>query len=151
MTHKSFVQGARGFNEKLAFYGKRIVELQASLALFNDPARPQLPAMDSEEDGPVIGPTTTYTALEGLENITTEAKAQSIPEAELSKLARSYGLNKVVRWLPLNTTNLGRSGIEGVHAVTLYAIIGALALQKGGLVATTVVQERILRPLGMRP
>lgn len=31
----------------------------------------------------------------------------------------------------------------------MYAIVGAVALQKGGEVATNVVRERILGPLGL--
>ncbi len=41
------------------------------------------------------------------------------------------------------------SGIEVVLNQTLYAIVGATALQKGGKVASRVVRERILSPLGV--
>lgn len=34
-------------------------------------------------------------------------------------------------------------------ATSLYAIIGAIALQKGGDVATRVARERVLKPLGI--
>jgi large subunit ribosomal protein L15 len=41
------------------------------------------------------------------------------------------------------------SGLEAVLTQTLYAIVGALALEKGGEVANKVVRERILTPLGV--
>jgi large subunit ribosomal protein L15 len=41
------------------------------------------------------------------------------------------------------------SGIESVVVEALYAIVGAVALSKGGKVAATVVREKILQPLGL--
>jgi large subunit ribosomal protein L15 len=41
------------------------------------------------------------------------------------------------------------SGIKLILAHTMYAIIGAIALQKGGDVAARVARERILKPLGI--
>ena len=38
ITHKSFDHGRRGFNDRLAFLGKRIVDLQCSLGLLSMPA-----------------------------------------------------------------------------------------------------------------
>ena len=46
-------------------------------------------------------------------------------------------------------TNLLGSGLTVVISQALYAIIGAVALQKGGDVANTVVRERMLNPLGL--
>lgn len=45
--------------------------------------------------------------------------------------------------------DLDASGIDVVLATSLYAIIGAIALQKGGAVASRVARERILKPLGI--
>ncbi len=46
--------------------------------------------------------------------------------------------------------NLRNSGWPVVASQALYAIVGAIALQKGGEVANNVVQERILSPLGLQ-
>lgn len=46
--------------------------------------------------------------------------------------------------------DLRASGVELVLANTLYAIIGAVSLEKGGLVATQMARERILEPLGIK-
>ena len=45
--------------------------------------------------------------------------------------------------------NLKGSGLPVVAAQTLYAIVGAVALQRGGVVADNVVRERLLAPLGL--
>lgn len=44
--------------------------------------------------------------------------------------------------------NLQNSGIETVLMTSLYAIVGAIALERGGEVANKIVQEKILAPLG---
>jgi large subunit ribosomal protein L15 len=44
--------------------------------------------------------------------------------------------------------DLQGSGIESVLMTSLYAIIGAVALEQGGEVANKVVQDKILAPLG---
>ena len=44
---------------------------------------------------------------------------------------------------------LESSGIEAVLTTTMYAIIGAVALQRGGEVAAEVAREKVLKPLGV--
>jgi hypothetical protein len=46
------------------------------------------------------------------------------------------------------TENLLGSGLESVSSTTLYAIIGAIALERGGEVANKITQDKILTPLG---
>jgi dsRNA-specific ribonuclease len=51
------------------------------------------------------------------------------------------------------TSDLGRSGQDVLAVECLYAIVGALALQKGGKIAGDFIKERILtykRPPGSR-
>lgn len=45
--------------------------------------------------------------------------------------------------------DLNASGLELILAHTTYAIIGAIALQKGGTVAARVAREKVLKPLGI--
>ncbi len=45
--------------------------------------------------------------------------------------------------------DLNASGIEAVLTSALYAIIGAIALQKGGDVAAIVAREKVLKPIGL--
>jgi large subunit ribosomal protein L15 len=40
------------------------------------------------------------------------------------------------------------SGLDAVLTTSLYAIVGAIALERGGEVANKVTQDKILAPLG---
>ncbi|KAL1981910.1 hypothetical protein VTN96DRAFT_2039 [Rasamsonia emersonii] len=146
VTHKSFDQGRRGFNDRLAFLGKRIVQLQASLALVQDAGNF---ARKVPEDPHGRQPF-THPALDGLNNLSSNTKGFLTSKIKLSELAQKYDLQKVVRWCPRMPNDLRASGIDVVLAHTMYAIIGAIALEKGGLVANKVAQERILAPLGLK-
>jgi dsRNA-specific ribonuclease len=44
--------------------------------------------------------------------------------------------------------NLHGSGLDAVLSTTLYAIVGAIALERGGEVANKITQDKILKPLG---
>lgn len=141
VTHKSFDHGRRGFNDRLAFLGKRIIDLQTSLALLNAPVSPTSTSSPSRNADP---------AHAGLANITQSSKFQTLDSTRLAKLALSYGMDRVVRWKPRKSENLQSSGIDVVLAHAVYSIIGALALQRGGEVATRTARERVLQPLGLR-
>lgn len=54
-----------------------------------------------------------------------------------------YGVDNAIQM-----TNLQSSGLPIVMTQALYAIVGAVALQRGGEVANDVVREKILNPLG---
>jgi len=58
-------------------------------------------------------------------------------------------MNRVIRWKPKKADNLRGSGIESVLAQTMYAIVGAIALERGGETAVRVVRERVLTPMGL--
>lgn len=45
---------------------------------------------------------------------------------------------------------MGSSGQDVVLAQTVYAVVGAVALRKGGDVAGRVARERVLGPLGLK-
>ncbi|KAI5365173.1 Putative 54S ribosomal protein L15 [Septoria linicola] len=142
-THKSHEHGAQGFNDRLAYLGKRILDLQTSLALLSAPSPTSSPPGPASE-------VFQHTALENLENISQFNKASTLHKSRLSALASQYGLDRVVRWKPRNAENLKQSGIDAVMAQTIYAIIGALAMQRGGEVAAKTARERVLAPLGLR-
>ncbi len=46
--------------------------------------------------------------------------------------------------------NLAASGLDLICAQTICAIVGAVALQKGGEVANTVARTRVLSPMGIQ-
>lgn len=123
VTHKSFDQGRRGFNERLAWLGKcprlpslsepgkrltcsrrtsgkRMVYLQTSFALLNAPPPPPVETarkrVDSYGRRPFLNP-----ALYGIEDVSHYSKEQLLDERRLSQIAQSrYGLADVVRWKP---------------------------------------------------
>lgn len=115
----------------------------------------------------------SHPALEGLENLNNSTKLLVTSKLNLSQLAQKYQLDKVLRWSPRKVSyklqyalifiafcwrlisnfqpfSLTNSGIDLVLAHSLYAIVGAIALEKGGDVANKVAQNRILEPLGVR-
>lgn len=91
-----------------------------------------------------------HPTLIGLESLTPFARATVLERTRIAKLAQSYGLDGVMRWKPRNSERMQESGIDTVLAHTLYSIIGALSLQKGGEFTGKVVRQRILAPLGLR-
>ncbi|KAF2403115.1 hypothetical protein EJ06DRAFT_489936 [Trichodelitschia bisporula] len=145
VTHKSFDQGRRGFNDRLSYLGRRIVELQTSLALLAPGAESvELGAPDAHGRRPYAHP-----ALAPLEHLSQGAKRRVLDKTRLAQLGDTYGVTGVMRWRPKKAENLRGSGQEVVVTQTIYAIIGALALEQGGGVANRVVQEKILAPLGV--
>ncbi|TKA29532.1 hypothetical protein B0A50_03545 [Salinomyces thailandicus] len=132
ITHKSFDHGRQGFNDRLAFLGKRILDLQTSLALLRHPPSPANPTT-ATPPAPTLPPTYLH-----------------LSPPRIAALAQTYGLDKVVRWKPKKAVNLKGSGLETVLAHTVCSVIGALALQRGGEVAARVVRERVLGPLGVK-
>lgn len=119
-----------------------MIDVQTSMALLNAPSAPGMRPPSSH--------VYEHPALEGLENLTVFAKRNVLDPNRLAKLATSYGINQVVRWKPKKSDNLAGSGENTVLAQTMYSIIGALALQRGGEVAARTVRDRILQPLGLR-
>lgn len=117
VTHKSYDQGRRGFNDRLAFVGwcipflfcvwiwrhgtngsagKRIVQLQTSLALVQNPANSAGPvAEDPHGRQPFAHP-----ALEGLDSLSDSMKVLLTGKTKLAQLAQKYDMQSVLRWSP---------------------------------------------------
>jgi len=87
--------------------------------------------------------------LQTLDNLSDQAKAEAVNKQRLARLADRYGMDKVIRWKPKKADNLQGSGIDSVLAQTMYAIVGAIALERGGETAVKVVRERMLTPMGL--
>lgn len=142
VTHKSFDHARRGFNDKLAFLGKRLCDVQCSLALIEQPSQVQPYTKKPKHY--------RHPAMRGVDNVSEFAKNKTLDKERLASLARQYGLDAVVRWKPRNVDNLSSSGVDVVLAHTLYSIVGAVAMEKGGDFANKIVRERILNPLGLK-
>ncbi|KAK2748989.1 hypothetical protein FQN57_007272 [Myotisia sp. PD_48] len=140
ITHKSFDQGRRGFNDRMAFHGKQIILLQASLALIQStPAHSASISPDSHG---------TPSPLQGIEILSRPTRTMLTSRQAFATLARKYGLVDILRWVPRKRDDLTESGIDTVLTQAMYAVIGAIAFQNGGRVANEITRERILKPLG---
>ncbi|KAI9802351.1 MAG: hypothetical protein M1833_001857 [Piccolia ochrophora] len=140
MTHKSFDHGRRGFNDRLAYLGHRILRLQTTLALLDTPPTPT--PEDPYDRTPVTDP-----ALRGLENLSDDVVAAVLDKKRVAGVASRSGIGEVLRWTPHKPYDLHASGISNVLAEALFAVVGAVSLQKGGEVAAKVARERILNYL----
>ncbi|KAL8754081.1 MAG: hypothetical protein Q9199_004579 [Rusavskia elegans] len=146
VTHKSFDHGRRGFNDRLAYLGRRIVELQASLHMLAASTTTPEPIRPDELGREAF----KHPALEGLAGLTQTRKQAVLDKKRTAQLADKYGLVSVMRWKPKLPGNFEGSGIDVILTQALYAIVGAISLQKGGEVANRIARERILAPLGLR-
>lgn len=100
VTHKSFDHGRRGYNERLAFMGRRMMELQTSLALLDrgvggEKQREHLKRKDAYGRYPELDH-----ALDGVGNISIYQKEQVLDEKRLAQLGERVGLLEAVRWKP---------------------------------------------------
>jgi hypothetical protein len=79
--------------------GKRIVELQTSLAILTAEASSSLPTAKKDSYGrtPYQHP-----ALEGVEQLTEKSMSTVLDINRMASLADGYGLNRVLRWKPKN-------------------------------------------------
>lgn len=76
--------------------GKRIVQLQASLALVQSPSTAaNAAAPDAHGRVPF-----THPALDGLNNLSQGMKDFLISKTQMAELAQKYELQKVLRWSP---------------------------------------------------
>jgi len=154
ITHKSFDQGRRGFNDRLAFFGRRILELQASLALIHAPVRTPIEPKQHEQMEPKqheqdVRKLFEHEALEGLRNLNDTPLSSVLNIRRMSDFSSSVGITDVTQWKPRYPDNLPASGLDVVMTASLYAIIGAVSLHRGGDVAIRVARERVLKPMGI--
>ena len=142
--------------------GRRILNLQTNLELLHSSTATKTQSLPNPSDDRVPF---THPALEGLANLSDVPIGEVLTKTRLAGLATSFGMREIIRWTPKDVriavwtfngdTNdeqvnqLNASGIELILAHTMYAIIGAIALQKGGDVAARVAREKVLKPLGI--
>ncbi|KAI0471790.1 ribonuclease-III-like-domain-containing protein [Xylariaceae sp. FL0804] len=144
VTHKSFDQGRRGFNDRLAFLGRQISALEATDSILTSPSKTAelVPDEFADRRQPFEDP-----ALRSLENLVSEQPYRVFALPKLTRLAMETGLTEVVRWKPRMPENIKGSGLDPVMAGAVYAIVGAITLQSGAKTAGRIVRERILRKL----
>jgi len=143
VTHKSFDQGKRGFNERLSLLGRRLVEAETSIALLTDSSSKVAPI---EVDGYGRRPF-SHPQLKGVEHLVHKPLSAILTTWSLFNLADKYGIPRVLRWKPKNALDPEASGLQTITVQSLYAIVGALALERGGIEAKFFIHDRILKPL----
>ncbi|ATY61123.1 RNase III domain [Cordyceps militaris] len=139
VTHKSFDQGRRGFNDRLALVGRMALDVEAVKGIVSKPADPKAQQTDEFNRQPFEHP-----KLTPVDNLNLHDARESVGKERLAALARSVGLDSTVRWKPRVVDNLESSGVEVVLTGAIMAIVGAVTLQHGGAVATQIIRERIL-------
>lgn len=148
VTHKSFDHGRRGFNDRLAFLGKRILELQTSLALLSTgKGSKDLPGYKD----PLGRAPFQHPALDGAEALLGTATGFFLHHKQLSALSATYGIPEMVRWWPKRPDKLTASGCDMVYTQAVLAILGGIALEQGGAMANRIAKERVLVPMGLKP
>jgi large subunit ribosomal protein L15 len=122
VTHKSFDQGRRGYNDRLAFLGmagsflckkrrsdanlrpgKRIVDLQTSLALLNRTDGTFVDPPDEFEREPFRHP-----GVDLLPRLSDQTKGDFVSLPRIASMAHNLGLTQVVRWKPRKVSHYHR-------------------------------------------
>jgi len=144
VTHKSFDQGRRGFNDRLAFLGRQICTYESTQSILTSPARTVEPEADPYAH---LRTPFEHPELRSLDNLTLNQPSDNFTFEKLAALAVDTGLADVVRWKPRMPENIQGSGFAVVISGAVYALVGAVALQHGGKVASRIVRERIIKKL----
>ncbi|KAK3905490.1 ribonuclease-III-like-domain-containing protein [Staphylotrichum tortipilum] len=144
VTHKSFDQGRRGFNTRLAYFGRLILSLETTRHIMVTPG----PAQDAPIRDRLGREPFQHSALANVDKLNTRQPQDVASKDKLAKLAIDVGLAEVIRWKPRMPENLEGSGLTVILNTSLLAIIGAISLQHGAEAAQQVVREKILRRVG---
>ncbi|KAL7795284.1 ribonuclease-III-like domain-containing protein [Trichoderma ceciliae] len=139
VTHKSFDQGRRGFNDRLALLGRLTMVMEATKEIVSKGPLEGSILPDQFDRAPLEDE-----QLLSVDNLNVMGPRDIIGKDKLYQLASNVGLLDVVRWKPRLPQRLEASGVEVVLNSALMAIIGAITLQHGSAVATRVVRERVL-------
>ncbi|KAH6988030.1 ribonuclease-III-like-domain-containing protein [Ilyonectria sp. MPI-CAGE-AT-0026] len=139
VTHKSFDQGRRGFNDRLALVGRMALIMETTKQIVAKDAIPGAKVADEFNRQPF-----THPQLDSIDNLTMEGPRDIVGKEKLYDLAIEVGLIDVVRWKPRLVRKLKASGVEVVLNSAILAILGAITLQHGSVVAAQVIRERIL-------
>ncbi|KFG78688.1 hypothetical protein MANI_002019 [Metarhizium anisopliae] len=142
VTHKSFDQGRRGFNDKLALLGRLTLVMEATKEIVSKAPLPGSRQTDEFDRVPF-----EHEQLASVDNLSVEEPRDVVSKEKLFALASDAGILDVLRWKPRLPKSLESSGVEVVVNSAVLAIVGAITLQHGSVVASKVVRERILARL----
>ncbi len=103
VTHKSFDNGRRGFNTRLAFYGRMILALEATKAVMAMPASNQAvhDALSKANSSDRYGRTPfTNPTLDQVDRLDSLRPHMIVHPKKMLRLADEVGLTEAVRWTP---------------------------------------------------
>ncbi|KAG6355975.1 hypothetical protein INS49_015360 [Diaporthe citri] len=140
VTHKSFDFGRRGFNTRLAYYGRQIIVLEAMNEIMTSPR-----VADEYLGDPWKRKHYESPALQNVDKLSMTRPQDMVSVSGLASVGLNNRLNEVMRWKPRNPDNLKGSGIETVLATSIFAIIGAVSLQHGAEAASKLAREKVIR------
>lgn len=156
-THKSFNHGKSGYNEKLAFLGRRVLELRLSQYLLSRPssgpataastsstsndertgAREGGAGVDVDSDGTIDGRDVSVLKAGRVGDLTTTER--------LGHLAMTLpGFTSALRWKPRDETDRLGSGEVVVAGKSLMALVGAIELHAGAAECRSFVQRVVI-------
>ncbi|PNP79570.1 hypothetical protein FNYG_07186 [Fusarium nygamai] len=142
VTHKSFDQGRRGFNDRLALLGRMTLVMETTKTIVAQGPIGTPTFDDGFDRQPFV-----HSNLQSVDNLSVKGPKDVVGKERLSGLAAEVGLIDVVRWKPKQVQKLRASGADVVLNGAIMAIIGAITLQHGAVVASQVIRERILSRL----
>ncbi|OAA55523.1 hypothetical protein SPI_08207 [Niveomyces insectorum RCEF 264] len=102
VTHKSFDNGRRGFNTRLAFYGRMMVALETTRSIMGSPAA----GSNQEALDPYGREPFSHPALDNVDKLNALQPHHFANPDKISQLAKEVGLPGVVRWKPRMQANL---------------------------------------------
>lgn len=123
LTHKSFAHGREGFNETLAFLGRRSLFLTLSTYYLTKPTSSAAAGRRMIE---------TATGHVNPDAISTHKLETLLSLSNLGVVAEDLGFRSQVRWKPKDESRLWESGERKVLAEALMALVGALEGRVGG-------------------
>ncbi|KYK60810.1 hypothetical protein DCS_01948 [Drechmeria coniospora] len=142
VTHKSFDQGRRGFNDRLALMGRLTLVMEATKDIVSRPPLAGTRIPDENGREPL-----EHAQLASVDNLNVLGPKDVVGKEKLYALATNVGMMDVMRWKPRLPERLEASGVEVVLNGAIFAIIGAITLQHGSVVASKMIRERILARL----
>ncbi|TGZ82667.1 hypothetical protein EX30DRAFT_137608 [Ascodesmis nigricans] len=165
VTHKSFDHGRQPFNQKLAHFGRIVLQLHTAQAILEKPSKERTPKPTTYKgiNGDIFAAPEPFVHEDYKNLLGVKGGSVADPGRKqfLSEIIFNSGLLDVTRWKPAevsvvevcfiaiaDNTQMGSvprmSANLGVGRESLLALIGALALHKGGDVAEKFVTQKIL-------
>ncbi|KAL5615617.1 hypothetical protein BROUX41_005656 [Berkeleyomyces rouxiae] len=139
VTHKSFDQARRGMNDRLAYIGRMAIMHECAKMIATSAPKETVSEPDEYGRKPFDD-----ALLASLDNLSLQQPKDIVSIENIERVALDVGLLKVLRWKPRMPDDLSASGQHVVLNSAIQAIFGAILLQHGSEVASTLIRERLI-------